>query len=188
MSNKKIIFQDYEITSYENFIEISKKDDIVLDVDITGCTIYFCACENGDIDFIKSIERDFEIDFSHKIKGGFDAYLWSAWSGQVDVMKYLEEKHNWNIKTKSSSGFNALFLAIDGEYINVIDYLIDTHNWNILEKDGKGLNALDWARSLSNKKIFKYLLKKLEKTNSGEKNGKRKANDIDNKLGKIPRK
>jgi len=140
---------------------------ILIFVNIRGHYLHEAAL-NGDLEEVKFILNNNNLDIDLKDSYGATALYYAAMSGHIDIVQYLVKK-GANVNLKNNIGQTSLHLAYFMEFHKVAKYLVD-NGADINLKDNSGRTPLYFAAG-SSLEAVKYLVKNGAKVNTKNEDG-----------------
>ena len=129
------------------------------------------AAANGDVDKIKSLIENKQINIKRKEKKEAEAaFVKAAEKGHINVIVYLL-RQGVNVNAKNDEGDTALMEAAEEGNLNIVKYLVENHaNVNARDKEN-GETALMEAAEEGHFDIVKYLVEHKANIRTKGKNG-----------------
>ena len=129
------------------------------------------AAANGDVDKIKSLIENKQINIKRKEKKEAEAaFVKAAEKGHINVIVYLL-RQGVNVNAKNDEGDTALMEAAEEGNLNIVKYLVENHaNVNARDKENEE-TALMEAAEEGHFDIVKYLVEHKANIRTKGKNG-----------------
>ncbi len=140
------------INAYPDIVNLFKKTKVIDEND--KWVKWMTATVLGDIDTLKLLSKDIELEKDKKDLNQKTALFYAADEGNIDVVRVLVVEAKVDINTQNKYGWTPLMLAADSEDIEMVKLLLESKaNTDI--KNDEGDTALQIAKDKGSENIVK---------------------------------
>ena len=122
------------------------------------------AAESGNLDLVKYLVEEKNLDVKAKSESGYTVLHSAAWNGNLEMVKYLI-KNGADVNAKSESGRTVLHSAASGN-LDLVKYLVEEKKLDVNAKEevygAKSKYSRTPANVARNQEIRDYLKSKMK--------------------------
>ncbi|XP_046375434.2 ankyrin repeat and KH domain-containing protein mask-like [Haliotis rufescens] len=151
---------------------IRKGADITVDVDDDDNDILHLACKGGNVNIVKYVLKQNNIDINTKGNYAFTPAMMAADGGHREILDLLMRK-GADLTLEAASRCNVLHIACKGRFTQIVEYVISKDIVDINSQDFQGMSAVMLAAERGLGEVFDLLVSKsadLRRVNANQEN------------------